>query len=93
MKGVLVFYQNESGNTDAYVEYFDMDKNGNPINAHPLTVREAQRLSKTLNIKNRKDKDFLKPKGIIPPHNLQFYNTKLRRSLQSKTTLPVSFGL
>ena len=42
-----------------------MDEDGNPINAHPLTVREAQRLSKSLNIQNKKDKDFLKSKGII----------------------------
>ena len=75
-KGALVFYQNESRNNDAYVEYFDIDKNGNPINAHPLTVREAQRLSKTLNIQNKKDKDFLKPKGIIPPNILQTNNSE-----------------
>ncbi|WP_262511629.1 prokaryotic E2 ligase family D protein [Chryseobacterium carnipullorum] len=30
-----------------------------------MTVREAQRLSKTLNIQNKKDKDFLRPSGII----------------------------
>lgn len=66
-KSVLVFYQTENPNRETYVEFFDMDENGNPINAHPLTVREAQRLSKTLNIQNKKDKDFLKPKGIISP--------------------------
>lgn len=64
-KLALVFYQTENHNSETYVEFFDMDKNGNPINAHPLTVREAQRLSKTLNIQNKKDKDFLKPKGVI----------------------------
>ncbi|WHF51909.1 PRTRC system protein B [Chryseobacterium gotjawalense] len=64
-KSALVFYQTESPNSETYVEYFDMDKCGSPVNAHPLTVREAQRLSKTLNIQNKKDKDFLKPKGII----------------------------
>ncbi|MDN3606409.1 PRTRC system protein B [Kaistella yonginensis] len=64
-KSALIFYQTENYNSETYVEFFDMDKSGNPINSHPLTVREAQRLSKTLNIQNKKDKVFLKPKGII----------------------------
>ena len=38
----LVFYQNDERNIETYVEHFDMDKNGNPINAHPLTEREAK---------------------------------------------------
>ena len=66
-KSALVFYQTENPNRETYVEFFDMDENGNLINAHPLTVREVQRLSKTLNIQNKKDKDFLKPKSIISP--------------------------
>ena len=32
----LVFYQNNQGSKDTYVEHFDMDKNGNPINALSL---------------------------------------------------------
>lgn len=64
-KSALVFYETEGYNPDGYVECFDIDRNGNPINAHPLTVREAQRLSKMLNIQNKKDKDFLRPDGLI----------------------------
>lgn len=64
-KSALIFYHAEKGYSDSYVEYFDMDENGSPINAHPLTTREAQRLSKTLNVQNKKDRDFLKPNGII----------------------------
>lgn len=64
-KSALVFYETEGYNPQIYVENFDIDSNGNPINAHPLTIREAQRLSKTLNIQNKKDKDFLKPNGVI----------------------------
>jgi hypothetical protein len=52
----LVFYQNDERNKDTYVEYFDMDKNGNPINAHPLTEREAKELAKALTIKTQKEK-------------------------------------
>ena len=64
-KSALVFYETEGHNPDIYIENFDIDSKGSPINAHPLTVREAQRLSKTLNIQNKKDKDFLKSSGII----------------------------
>ena len=68
----LVFYQNDERNKDTYVEYFDMNKNGNPVNAHPLTEREAKELLKALTINTQKEKnqDFLKPKGILPTHIL-----------------------
>lgn len=69
----LVFYQNDDRNKDTYVEYFDMEKNGNPINAHPLTEREAKILAKALITKTQRGKkqDFLKPNGILPAHVLQ----------------------
>ena len=69
----LVFYQNDERNIETYVEHFDMDKNGNPINAHPLTEREAETLAKALIVKTQKEKnqDFLKPKGILPTNILQ----------------------
>ena len=68
----LVFYQNDDRNKETYVEHFDMDKNGNPINAHPLSEREAKILVKalTINIQKEKSQDFLKPKGILPTHIL-----------------------
>lgn len=64
-KTALVFYEAKGMNAEVYVEYFDMDKNGNPINAHPLTIKEAQRLSKALDTAREGCKAFLKPKGII----------------------------
>lgn len=62
----LVFYRTECRGQDGYVEYFDMDRNGSPINAHPLTVREAERLAKMLHRKKDKEANFLKPKGVMP---------------------------
>ena len=64
-KSALVFYQTKGTNTDMYVEHFDMDKNGTPVNAHPLTVNEAKVLAKALHTDKEKDKAFLKPKGIL----------------------------
>jgi len=69
-KSALVFYENKGTNTDMYVEHFDMDKNGNPINAHPLTVKEANVLAKSLQTNEEKNKAFLKPKGILPTNIL-----------------------
>jgi PRTRC genetic system protein B len=65
----LVFYQSEERKSDMYVEHFDMDKRGNLINAHPLTVRESGRLSKALKISEEKE-PCLKPLGLIGNHIL-----------------------
>jgi PRTRC genetic system protein B len=53
-----------------YVEHFDMDRNGTPVNAHPLTVKEANVLAKALQTDEEKSKAFLKPKGILPTNIL-----------------------
>ncbi|WP_269225256.1 PRTRC system protein B [Flavobacterium eburneipallidum] len=69
-KSALVFYESKGTNTDMYVEHFDMDRNGNPINAHPLTVKEANILAKSLQTDEEKSRAFLKPKGILPTNIL-----------------------
>ena len=69
-KSALVFYETIGTNTDMYVEHFDMDSNGTPINAHPLTVKEANALAKALKTDEEKNKAFLKPKGILPTNIL-----------------------
>ncbi|AKK71896.1 PRTRC system protein B [Chryseobacterium gallinarum] len=69
-KSALVFYETKGENSDVYVEHFDMDKNGNPINAHPLTVKEAKVLAKSLQTDEEKNQAFLKPKGILPTNIL-----------------------
>lgn len=69
-KSALVFYQSLDKDATMYVEHFDMDRNGNPINAHPLTVNEAKALAKSLQIDEEKDKTFLKSKGILPTNIL-----------------------
>lgn len=69
-KSALVFYETKGSNNDVYVEHFDMDKNGNPINAHPLTEREAKVLAKALQTEKDKNSAFLKPSGILPTNIL-----------------------
>ena len=75
-KSALVFYESKSNNTEIYVEHFDMDKNGNPINAHPLTVNEAKVLAKSLQTDEEKDKIFLEPKGILPTNILHINSSR-----------------
>ncbi|MES2267071.1 MAG: PRTRC system protein B [Bacteroidota bacterium] len=69
-KSALVFYETTGTETNMYVEHFDMDRNGNPINAHPLTVKEANILAKSLQTDEEKSKAFLKSKGILPTNIL-----------------------
>ncbi|MFH6965298.1 PRTRC system protein B [Flavobacterium plurextorum] len=69
-KSALVFYEANGTDKETYVEHFDMDRDGNPINAHPLTVREATILAKCLQTDEEKNTAFLKPKGILPTNVL-----------------------
>lgn len=69
-KSALVFYESLDKNATMYVEHFDMDRNGNPIDAHPLTINEARALAKSLQIDEEKDKTFLKSIGILPTNIL-----------------------
>lgn len=69
-KSALVFYESLDNNATMYVEHFDMDRNGIPINAHPLTVNEAKALAKSLQTDEEQDKTFLKSKGILPTNIL-----------------------
>ena len=100
----LVFYQTNERIKETYVEYFDMDKNGNPINAHPLTEKEAKTLVKALNTKTQKEKnqDFLNPKGILPTNILQinpnengsvlWFTKSMKKQLYFTENLEISNG-
>ncbi len=66
----LVVYEAKGIETDVYVEHFDMDSEGHPINAHPLTVREADSLVKSLRVEQEKESAFLKPKSLLPTNVL-----------------------
>lgn len=79
-KSALVFYQTTDRSRDVYVEHFDMDKNGNPVNAHPLTIREAKFLSKALNLQTEKSKEFLKSQYILS-ENILHINPSINGSV------------
>lgn len=67
----LVFYQEQRqfGTGAVSVEYFDFDRQGFPVNAHPLTVREAATLKGLLKTDERTN-DQLIINGILGPNIL-----------------------
>lgn len=56
--------------SDYYIERYDMDDKGCPINGHPLSVRESNRLAKALQSGEKKAQGFLTPKGLMPANVL-----------------------
>jgi PRTRC genetic system protein B len=65
----LVIYErkNDYNQNTNYVESYDLDKDGFPINGHPLSVKEANALAKSLLIAEKKQHNFLNPKGLLTP--------------------------
>lgn len=63
----LLLYQRKDGQNQAtsYVESYDMDKDGCPINGHPLSIMEANALAKSLLITEKRQRNFLNPKGLL----------------------------
>lgn len=76
----LIFYQSKGRDKDSYVEFFDMDTNGNPVNAHPLTIKEANKLSKALRIKAEKQEPFLIPTNILTT-NILYLNSHAGKAI------------
>ncbi|MCT1526055.1 prokaryotic E2 ligase family D protein [Sphingobacterium lactis] len=63
----LVAFSSNMEDAPTYVESYDLDENGYPINAHPLTVRESIQLRKSLQVQEEKERsNYLTPKGIMP---------------------------
>lgn len=87
----LLIYECLSANDKVYVEAYDMDDNGRPVNAHPLSVAEIQSLAECLNQSGEWRNDFLTPRSLLPANVL--YTDPVRRgfavwyTLAGETTL------
>lgn len=66
----FVIYQQDTSDKNIYVEAYDMDKNGCPINAHPLSVHESTNLANALDTSEELKRNFLKPSGLLPKNIL-----------------------
>jgi PRTRC genetic system protein B len=62
----IVVFKPEDSDNDLYLEHYDMDENGCPVNPRPLSLKEAQGLAKALDTRKAAAKAFLKPKGLLP---------------------------
>ncbi|MCW3120363.1 MAG: system protein [Chitinophagaceae bacterium] len=74
VKALLIYQsaEQESDNyerkpTEIYVESYDISKQGNPINAHPLSLNEMYALSELLQSSQEIQNNYLQCKGMIPP--------------------------
>ncbi len=67
VKALVIYESNRERDNDVYVESYDIDGKGRPLNAHPLTVDEANDLAECLDNSQQIQRSFLKPKGILPP--------------------------
>lgn len=65
-KKALVIYESSIERDGVYVEAYDMDKRGNPVNAHPLSVQETIALADCLNSAREVRTDYLGCEGLLP---------------------------
>ena len=96
----LLFYQNEKD--DLYVESFDMDAWGRPINAHPLSQRESKALSESIQSNQEDSSGFLSTVGLLSDRVLYvdrsrdgyaiWYTPKMKKHLIFKSDLGISNG-
>ena len=82
VKALLIYrsVEQESDNyerqpANIYVESYDIGKQGNPINAHPLSVKEMMALSELLQATQELKNNFLQCKGVLPT-KLIYVNTQ-----------------
>ncbi|WP_316835051.1 PRTRC system protein B [Pedobacter nutrimenti] len=66
----LVVYENGSYQKDIYIESYNFDANGCPINAHPLSLKERRMFAKALDQSGDFKRGYLKPKGLLPENVL-----------------------
>lgn len=78
VKALVIYESSREKEKGVYVESYDMDDRGRPLNAHPLTVEEANGLAECLDNSQQMGSSFLKPKGILPLEIL-YINPEKRR--------------
>jgi PRTRC genetic system protein B len=74
VKALLIYQQQLTEGTvrqedlqpEIYVESYDIGKHGQPINAHPLSVKEMKALAKVLQSAQEISGSYLKSRGLLP---------------------------
>lgn len=65
----------ERRESDIYVESYDIGKQGNPINAHPLSITEMMMLSELMQSTQELKTTYLQCRGVLPS-KLIYVNTQ-----------------
>lgn len=66
----LVIFKKAANDSDFYIESYNMDNKGMPVNGHPLSVKESNTLAKALMVNEKKSQGYLIPQGIMPANVL-----------------------
>ena len=69
-KALIIYKSDNDNGKDLYVESYDMDEKGRPINARPLNAEESEHLSKVLRVSYQEQNCFLECKGLLPDNVL-----------------------
>jgi PRTRC genetic system protein B len=73
-KALLVYQSAVTEDTQLYLEAYDMDNKGRPVNAHPLSIEECAALAQSFDHIEDLKKDFLTGKGLIPDKVLYLHS-------------------
>lgn len=109
VKALLVYLRNktdgayEHGRDEIYVESYDIGRNGKPINAHPLSLKESREFGEILRSQDEGRNSFLKCRGILPLNVLYldigkdgfavWYTPPMERQLFFKDDLAIPSGV
>jgi len=75
VSALLIYRQNNTHhNANCFVEHYDIDLDGRPVNAHPLTVQESSQFIKALHIADSGGKRGILPCTVIPSNVLYMDN-------------------
>jgi PRTRC genetic system protein B len=109
VKALLIYLRNETDGANAYskeeinVESYDIGRNGNPINAHPLSQKETREFREILRSQDDRKNSFLKCRSVLPVNLLYldtakngfavWYTTPMERQLFFKDDLGIPSGI
>lgn len=70
VKALLIYQRETNLGNNMYIESYDINKKGRPINAHPLTIREITELAENLQTLPEQQYQFLQSEGLLPENLL-----------------------
>lgn len=98
----LIIYQSSGRSKDSFIEAYDFSPENKMINAHPLSLRESQKLGKILSSNLEKQSNCFEPTGVLPTNviyasskgegKLVWYTPSSKRDLLFSSSLGIASG-